>query len=225
MQKKSRIFNVYEYWEVNNHLADEMGQQLNAGVSAQIPEEHASRVQSSEENLTQSQVVLKRLLAAHEAWFDVSRDFTLSDRTFPGFAAFHANDSRYVGSKKVKLWEANSHEYILFDIVEHLEKNAFLRDVDFVKTEGLQLVTLGKDHMSTNLSLVIIADSTEEGIDAVVRGVHWRKNYLLGFKGWTDLRCAVVDLSRDPRKRIITNAAGKQLRQALEANAALPVAN
>ncbi len=178
-----------------------------------------------EEILTEAQLVLKRLLAAHEAWFDVSRDYTLSGRTFPGFAAFHNSDSQYVGSKKVKLWEANSHEYILFDIVEHLEKSAFLCDIDFVKSEGLQLVKLGKDHMSTNLSLVIIADSTEEGIESVVRDVHWRKNYLFGFKGWTDLRCAVVDLSKDPRKRIITNAAGKQLRQTLAANASLPVAN
>ena len=84
---------------------------------------------------------------------------------------------------------------------------------------------LGKDHMSTNLSLVIIADSTEEGIEAVVRKVRWRKNYLFGFRGWTDLRCAVVDLLRDSRKRIITNAAGKQLRQVLQANAELPAAD
>ncbi|WP_350455130.1 hypothetical protein [Slackia heliotrinireducens] len=169
--------------------------------------------------------MLNRLLAAHEAWFDVSRDFTLSNRTFPGFAAFHGEDSRYVGSKNVKLWEANSHEYILFDIVGHLEKNAILGGAEFLKSEGLQFVHLSENHMSTNLSLVVIANSTEDGIDAVVRRIRWRKNYLFGLKGWTDLRIAVVDLSRDPRKRVITNAAGERLREVLKANASLPAAH
>ena len=43
----------------------------------------------------------------------------------------------------------------------------------------------------------------------------FRKNFALGIRGWADLRVAIADLSAN---RVITNAAGKQLKTTLEAN-------
>ena len=37
------------------------------------------------------QLVLERLLASHETWFDVYRDYEFGGRTFPGYAEFHSH--------------------------------------------------------------------------------------------------------------------------------------
>ena len=58
--------------------------------------------------------VIERLLAAHEAWFDVDRDHRFAGRTFPGYAEFHSCASQYVLVKRAKLWEAASHEHLFF---------------------------------------------------------------------------------------------------------------
>lgn len=36
-----------------------------------------------------AQTMLKRLLAAHETWFDVERGRTVAGRVFPGVAEYH----------------------------------------------------------------------------------------------------------------------------------------
>ena len=164
-------------------------------------------------------LVLERLLRAHETWFNVQRDYELAGRTFPGFAVFHELGERYVLSRRAKLWEVANHEYILFEVTEHLDEAAFCELVDFAKTEGFKLVDPTEpNHMSSNVSLVIIADSTDEGIGRAVRRTRYRKTYKLGLAGWSDLRVAVIDLSVRPSGRVLTNAAGKSLRATLEAN-------
>ena len=40
--------------------------------------------------------VVDRLLAAHEAWFDVERDHRFAGRVFSGYAEFHSSASQYV---------------------------------------------------------------------------------------------------------------------------------
>lgn len=165
---------------------------------------------------TEREGVVERLLAAHEAWFDVERDHVFAGRTFPGYAEFHSAASQYVLVKRVKLWEAKSDEYLFFWPTEHLTTAALQDLVAFMTTEGLAKVQLGPNHMSSYLSLVIVADSTEEGIERLVKTARFRKNFALGLKGWADLRLAVVDLAAG---RIYANTQGKPLVETLAANA------
>lgn len=164
------------------------------------------------------ELMLERLLAAHEAWFDITRDFHLAGRSFPGFAAFHSHGEQYVLSKRAKLWEVDTHEYIFFDIVEHLEEAIFRDYIDFMTTEAIGMVEPHPNHMSSNISLVIIAGSADPVASALVRRTRFRKNFMLGLQGWSDLRVAVVDMAESRDKRILTNAAGKTLRPTIEAN-------
>lgn len=164
---------------------------------------------------TPAELMLKKLLAAHETWFDVHRDFELAGRTFPGFAEFHSLGEQYVLVKRAKLWEVATHEYLFFDVVDALDGDGLARSVDFMKLEALKLVEPKPNHMSSNISLVVIANTVGEGVDRAVRKVRFRKNFKWGLWGWSDLRVAVVDLERG---RILTNAAGKTLRATLEAN-------
>ncbi len=168
--------------------------------------------------------VLARLLAAHEAWFDVERDRTMAGRAFPGYAEFHSYGERYVLSKRAKLWEVANHEYIFFDTVERLEEDAFADMVAFMETEALAVVHPEPNHMSSNISLVVVADAVDPQVERAARRTRFRKNFKWGLWGWSDLRIAVVDLSglrSGGAGRVTTNAAGKALRKTIEANLAL----
>lgn len=165
---------------------------------------------------TEREDVVERLLAAHEAWFDVERDHVFAGRTFPGYAEFHSAASQYVLVKRAKLWEAKSDEYLFFWPTERLTAAELQDLVAFMTTEGLAKVQLGPSHMSSYLSMVIVTDSAEEGIERLVKTTRFRKNFALGFKGWADLRLAVVDLAAG---RIYANNQGKPLVETLAANA------
>lgn len=162
------------------------------------------------------QSVVERLLAAHEAFFDVERDHVFAGRTFPGYAEFHSAASQYVLVKRAKLWEAKSNEYLFFWSCARLTAPELGELVAFMKTEALAKVQLVPDHMCSYLSLVVVADECEEGIGALVKSTRFRKNFALGLKGWADLRLAVVDLAAG---RVYANTQGKPLVETLAANA------
>lgn len=162
------------------------------------------------------QLVLKRLLAAHETWFDVSRDHVFGGRTFPGYAEFHSSAEQYVLVKRAKLWEVNAHEYLFFVTADRLTAQRLEDEVAFMTTKALDKVQPNPAHMTSYLSLVVIADAVDDDARRAVKKTRFRKNFKLGFQGWADLRLAVVDLSTSS---IITNAMGKELRASLEANA------
>lgn len=160
-------------------------------------------------------IVLERLLKAHEAWFDVFRGHEFAGRTFAGYAEFHSSAEQYVLVKRAKLWEVNTHEYLFFDTVDRLSSSYLASSIDFMKHEAIKKVKLEPDHMSSFLSLVIVADSIDDDAAHELQHTRFRKNFALGFKGWTDLRLAALDITQD---RVITNPMGKELRRTLEAN-------
>ena len=116
-------------------------------------------LRSSDEALKaqdEKQLVLKRILAAHEAFFDVHRDYEFAGRSFPGFAEFHSFGEQYVLVKRAKLWEANSHEYLFFTYAETFDEAQLDKWVRFMKERGLEKVTSEPNHMSSGLALVVI---------------------------------------------------------------------
>lgn len=163
-----------------------------------------------------AQDVLDRLLLAHQAYFDVERDHAFGGRVFDGYAELHSSASKYVLVKRAKLWETSSHEYMFFVLANVLDRQTLEDLIGFMTTDALEKVRLEPDHMNSFLTLVIIAESLDEGIERMVSKTRFRKNFTFGLKGWADLRLCVVDLSE---RRIITNAMGKDIAKTLEANA------
>ena len=146
----------------------------------------------------------------------MQHDFSFAGRTFPGYAEFHSHGEQYVLVKRAKLWEVDVHEHLFFECVDHLDEALLADLVSFMKTEAVKKVEPKANHMTTYLSLVVVADEVDDKAAKAVRAVRFRKDFRLGLWGWADLRLAVVDLAR---AAVMTNAAGKSLRATLEANA------
>lgn len=160
--------------------------------------------------------VLERLLAAHKAYFDVERDHEFAGRTFEGYAAFHSSASQYVLAKRAKLWETNSHEYMFFTIEERLTCAHLDELVEFMKTRAIDKVVLERDHMNSFLTLVVITGDVEDGMARQVRRTSFRRNFMLGLKGWADLRLCVIALGDG---EVYANAMGRDIVPTLAANA------
>lgn len=182
---------------------------MRVGEPALRSEEQPSRAKDDKH------LVLKRILAAHEQWFDVRRGYEYAGRTFPGYAEFHSCGEKYVLVKSAKLWEVDTHEYLFFVLADALDETQVRDLVSFMEHDGLKKVVPKPNHMSSAISLVIVADSCTQEAAKAVRKTRFRKNFALGIRGWADLRVAAADLSAN---RVITNAAGKQLKTTLEAN-------
>lgn len=165
--------------------------------------------------------LLTRLLAAHSANYDIIKNYRFEGHSFPGYAEFHSYGEQYVLVKRAKLWEVNTHEYLFVDILEALNEEALGEAIDFMKQKAFRKVPAGPNHMSTAISLVIIANSATDKAAQLLCKTRFRKSYRMSFHGWADLRLALVDLSRPKGKQIFTNAAGRQLSQALESNLTL----
>lgn len=158
---------------------------------------------------------LERLLKAHEVWFNTEKDHEFRGRVFPGYAEFHAEDSQYVLIKRAKLWEASSHEYLFFVTADHLATPWLSDLIAFMKTEALGKVKLNENHMTSYLSLVVIAQSADDDALKLAKSTRFRKNFAWGFKGWADLRVAVVVLDSGC---VVTNPMGKPLALTIERN-------
>lgn len=76
---------------------------------------------------------------------------------------------QYVLSKKAKIWGANIHEHVLFRSLEHLDTRTLEGLIAFMKTEALSLIELNSEHMTTFLSLAIVAESADANAKELVR--------------------------------------------------------
>lgn len=182
-------------------------------------EQAAHRPKPGNEITAKSELVLQRLLAAHGAWFDVSRGVSVAGRAFRALAQFHSFGEQYVLVKRVKLWEAEEHEYMLFDVRDHIDAEAARSYVEFMKNEALELVKPEPNHMSSFRTLVVIANSTSDEACTLFRKTSHRKNFMWGIRGWSDVRLALIDLSKPQGSRVVCNGAAKRIRKSLEANA------
>ena len=165
--------------------------------------------------------LLNRVLAAHEAYYDIRWDYRFEGKQFPAFAEFHTYGEKYVLTKRAKLWEVNTHDFMFFELANKLDENTLSDAVNFITTKAIRKVNPSPNHMSSALTLVIIANQCTNEAFKQAKSTRFRKSFYLGFRGWTDLRLAVVDLSRESGKEVVTNAAGKQLKDALVSNLAL----
>lgn len=182
-------------------------------------EQAAHRSKPGNEITAKSELVLERLLAAHGAWFDVSRNVSVAGRAFRALAQFHSFGEQYVLVKRVKLWEAEEHEYMLFDVRDHIDVDAARSYVEFMKNEALELVKPEPNHMSSFRTLVVIANSASDEACTLFRKTSHRKNFMWGIRGWSDVRLALIDLSKPQGSRVVCNGAAKRIRKSLEANA------
>ena len=164
---------------------------------------------------TSLQTALDKLLNVYSHTCDIFRDVEVEGGSFPAAAFYYLRDENYLLSKKHVLSAVEQHEYLYFFLTDHLDEQTLLEQIELSKKAGLSHVKPHKDHMFSNVGLVVLANTISPEAKKLIKKTRFRKNYRLSFYGWTEYQLAAYEVSTNS---FLSNPAGKEARNNLERN-------
>lgn len=156
--------------------------------------------------------LLERILQAYRSSFDI-RLCEQSEAPLVAAAAYHEHATGYMMVKKAEMWAADRHEYDYFFSVPHLTEELFRQCLDKTMELGEPLVKPGKNHMCTNLVLVILCDSADDAAIQALKKCRIRKSFHFSLHGWMEVQTAAVELGKDSA---VSNPAGRPVAKFLK---------
>lgn len=101
-------------------------------------------------------------------------------------------EGAYVMTRRVMVWEAESHEYVYFFSADHLTKADVEKAVEESYIRGMKCIVPGPKHRCSYIATVIVAASAAgEAVD-YIKGFKKRENFKMSLHGWMDQLVAVV---------------------------------
>lgn len=158
---------------------------------------------------------LNKLLYAYSHQYDIDRDVEVEGFTYPATATYYLRDENYLISKQHVLSAVEQHEYLYFYLTDHLTADDLQSHVDLSKRAGLSKVKPHREHMFSNVGLVVLANTIDPEAQKLIKRIRFRKNYKLTLHGWTEYQLAAMEASTN---RFFSNPAGAGARKILEQN-------
>lgn len=158
---------------------------------------------------------LNKLLDAYSHSYDIERDVEEEGRLWPATATYFLRDENYLISKQHVLSAVEQHEYLYFHVTDHLTAADLESLIDLSKRAGLRKVKPHKDHMFSNVGLVILANTIDPEAKKCIKKTRFRKNYRLSLWGWTEYQLAAMEVSANC---FYANPAGAGARNIMEQN-------
>ena len=158
---------------------------------------------------------LDKLLDAYSHQYDIERNAEAAGCCYPATATYYLRDENYLISRQHVLSAVEQHEYLYFYLTDHLTVKELQTQIELSRQAGLSKVKPHKDHMFSNVGLVLLANTIEPAAQRRIRRTRFRKNYKLTFHGWTEYQLAAMEVSTN---RFFSNPAGKGAKQILERN-------
>lgn len=163
----------------------------------------------------QMQERLDKLLYAYSHQYDIARDVEEEGHLWPATATYFLRDENYLLTKQHVLSAVEQHEYLYLHVADHLTADDLQSLMDLSKRAGLRKVKPHKDHMFSNVGLVILANTIDPEAQKLIKKTRFRKNYRLTFYGWTEYQLAAMECSTN---RFFSNPAGEGARKLMEQN-------
>ena len=158
---------------------------------------------------------LQTLLNAYSHHYDIERDVTVGGSSFPAMAIFFLRDENYLITRKHVLNAVENHEYVYFYLTEHLDAETLREQINITREDGLGRIRPHKEHMSSLVTLVILADTIDEEAKKLIQKTRFHKNYRLALHGWMEYQIAAMEISTTS---FLSNPAGKKAKKNLELN-------
>ena len=158
---------------------------------------------------------LDKLLNAYSHQYDIERDVTVDGASFPATATFYLRDENYLISKKHVLSAVENYDYTYFYIADHLDAATLRQQIELTKKLGMARVKPHKEHMSSFISLVILANTIDLEAKKLIKKTRFQKYFRLALHGWMEYHIAAMEISTCS---FLANPAGKEARKLLEQN-------
>ena len=153
---------------------------------------------------------LKDLEERYKYYYGVERNKEILGVKVDIFAQSSTEHFRQVLTKKIKIDKHYTKEYAVVKAEKRfVNRSEIDRFSQFLKSLVNKLITPSVDTMSTILNGVLISASgfSEESVSFAKR-FKFSKSFLLGIKGWCDIRLILVDLKE---KKLYSNQKGKEV--------------
>ncbi len=158
---------------------------------------------------------LNKLLDAYSHQYDIDRNVEVEGFVYPATATYYLRDENYLISRQHVLSAVEQHEYLYFYLTDHLTADDLQSQIDLSKRAGLGKVKPHKDHMFSNVGLIVLANTISPEARKLIQKTRFRKNYKLSFWGWTEYQLAAMEVSTSS---FFSNPAGKGAKKILEQN-------
>ena len=158
---------------------------------------------------------LNKLLNAYSHHYDIARDVTVEGGRFPATAFFYLRDENYLISKKHVLSAVENYEYVYFYLTEHLTAEDLQKQIEVSRNAGMSHIKPHKEHMSSLVTLVVLADTIDPEAKTLIKKTRFRKNYRLALHGWMEYQIAAMEISTNS---FLSNPAGRNAKKTLEQN-------
>ena len=149
---------------------------------------------------------ISQLKLMYESYFDLEENKEIADKKFDLYAFSHVKNQKYFASKKLKIWEYAKYDHCLID---KKNKNKLIPEEDFLKNTIDEIIDPHRNHKQSYITIIKISKSpfNEKEIKKI-QDFSFSKSFLLGFRGWCDIRLIAVDLSEN---KVYSNQEGKKV--------------
>ena len=124
-------------------------------------------------------------------------------------------DENYLISKKHVLSAVENYEYVYFYLTEHLTAEDLQKQIEVSRNAGMSHIKPHKEHMSSLVTLVVLADTIDPEAKTLIKKTRFRKNYRLALHGWMEYRIAAIEIASNS---FLSNPAGREAKKLLERN-------
>ena len=162
--------------------------------------------------VTTLQEAQELLLERYMGYFDISHPET-EELPLAALCEFHEHAEKYVLSRKAKLWQADSHEYVYLFTVPHLTEALYRQLEEFAYEKGMERITPGPEHMYSYITVVVLCETCDKAARRALQKCRRYKSFRCSFWGWMDFHTGMAVLSE---KKAFTNASGRSAAQLLE---------
>ena len=136
---------------------------------------------------------LDALLPAFRNYYNINTDNV--KEPFVAEAAFESHSEQYYLIKAAKVADIIMNEYVYFVECDRLDSEDLRSYDDTAWERGLERISPGPGHRSSDVTLIIVADRIEEDTKKLIRKMRHYKSYKWGFHGWSNYRLVAIECS------------------------------
>ena len=145
------------------------------------------------------QEFLKAVLDGYAGHYDITKTESATDGLpLAAKAVLHVTESGFVLTRKAQMWSADSDEYVYFFSAPILTDTLCEKAIQYAYDDGMSKIDLKekRNHMCTRITMIFLADETEEAAMQRIRGCRLYKSFQFSLKGWMEFHAAAVDLGK-----------------------------
>ena len=156
-----------------------------------------------------------KLMNAYSHHYDITRDVRVKGLRFPAMAHYFLRDEHYLVRRDKQFYATEQHDYTYFYVTDHLDAAGAKDLAGRTLQAGLAQIKPHKEHMSSFVTLVVLAQTLDPEAKKVLKRTRFHKNYRLALHGWMEYHIAAMECST---RTFLSNPAGRGARKTLEAN-------